>query len=571
MRIHGVDNIAPQPLTSHDAVNGKILTTLQIRTRAAKRALAVRGMMEAVTWSFIPGQARRAVRRRRSRPEARPTRSPPTCRTCGPRCCRACSRRRSATPTGASATSRCSKCRAPMRATRPTASAASPPACGAARPSSKAPAATGPAMPATSACSTPRPTPSPRSKPAGAPVDRLQVEAGGPGWYHPGPVGHDQARAEDGARAFRRVPSEDAGRRSTCPARCAGFEVYLDAVPEPKQKPTRTKPKLELSPFQAVKRDFAFVVDRQVEAGALTRAAARRRPEADHRRLGVRRVRRRRRSATAKKSIAIEVSIQPVDKTLTDEDFEALAAKHRRERHEADGRRACGAEPLASATRHEPSADRRWPRSVRGMSSGRRLVDIESAADHACVHAALVMARAMAILPDPWLADGLLVQHSRQCAFWNSPDWTSRCGFGTKDVDLFYFDAADCPHERGRREDAVIASAACATLIAPASRCRCEVTEPGAGASLVSSSASGSLCPQLSSSADALIAVCFAGPRRRRPARADDSLDLVAPFGLDDIFSFRIVPNKAIDNRATHEEKAARAKRQWPEITVIPW
>ena len=56
MRMHGVDNIAPQPLAGHDAVNGKILTTLQIRSRAAKRALAVRGMMEAVTWSFIPGR-----------------------------------------------------------------------------------------------------------------------------------------------------------------------------------------------------------------------------------------------------------------------------------------------------------------------------------------------------------------------------------------------------------------------------------------------------------------------------------------------------------------------------------
>lgn len=54
MRMHGVDAIRPQPLASHDAVNGKILTPLQIRTRAARRALAVRGMMEAVTWSFIP-------------------------------------------------------------------------------------------------------------------------------------------------------------------------------------------------------------------------------------------------------------------------------------------------------------------------------------------------------------------------------------------------------------------------------------------------------------------------------------------------------------------------------------
>src|SRR5690606_32046935 len=56
MRIHGVDRIAPQPLSSHDAVNGRILTAMQIRTRAAKRALAVRGMMEAVTWSFIPAK-----------------------------------------------------------------------------------------------------------------------------------------------------------------------------------------------------------------------------------------------------------------------------------------------------------------------------------------------------------------------------------------------------------------------------------------------------------------------------------------------------------------------------------
>ncbi len=53
MRIHGVDNIKPEPIESLGSVNGKILTTLQIRTRLAKRALAARGMLEAVTWSFI--------------------------------------------------------------------------------------------------------------------------------------------------------------------------------------------------------------------------------------------------------------------------------------------------------------------------------------------------------------------------------------------------------------------------------------------------------------------------------------------------------------------------------------
>ena len=106
-----------------------------------------------------------------------------------------------------------------------------------------------------------------------------------------------------------------------------GFEVFVDAMPEPKAKPTRTKPKLDLSAFQAVKRDFAFVVDKAVEAGALTARRARRRQEADHRRLGVRRVRRRRRSARARSRSPSRSSIQPVEKTLTDEDFEALAGR----------------------------------------------------------------------------------------------------------------------------------------------------------------------------------------------------------------------------------------------------
>jgi len=51
------------------------------------------------------------------------------------------------------------------------------------------------------------------------------------------------------------------------------FEVLLDKIPEPKARPTRAKPALELSPFQPVERDFAFVVDRSVKAGDIVRAA----------------------------------------------------------------------------------------------------------------------------------------------------------------------------------------------------------------------------------------------------------------------------------------------------------
>ena len=53
MRMHGVNNITPQPLEKLTAINGRILTPLQIRTRLAKRTLASRGMMEALNWSFI--------------------------------------------------------------------------------------------------------------------------------------------------------------------------------------------------------------------------------------------------------------------------------------------------------------------------------------------------------------------------------------------------------------------------------------------------------------------------------------------------------------------------------------
>jgi phenylalanyl-tRNA synthetase beta chain len=102
--------------------------------------------------------------------------------------------------------------------------------------------------------------------------------------------------------------------------------VFIDAIPEPKAKPTKTKPKLDLSPFQAVTRDFAFVVDRTVEAGTLTKAAL----AADRKLItGVNLfdVFEGASLGADKKSIAIEIDIQPVEKTLTDEDFEALAKR----------------------------------------------------------------------------------------------------------------------------------------------------------------------------------------------------------------------------------------------------
>jgi phenylalanyl-tRNA synthetase beta chain len=104
------------------------------------------------------------------------------------------------------------------------------------------------------------------------------------------------------------------------------FEVILDQIPEAKRRPTRAKPVLELSPFQPVSRDFAFIVDRSVKAGDIVRAAQ----GADKKLITdvtVFDVYEGKGIEDGKKSIAIAVTIQPREKTLTDQEIEAVAAK----------------------------------------------------------------------------------------------------------------------------------------------------------------------------------------------------------------------------------------------------
>ena len=53
LRIIGVDRIPSTPFDRGEAPRKPVLTLLQQRTRKAKRALAARGLIEAVNWSFI--------------------------------------------------------------------------------------------------------------------------------------------------------------------------------------------------------------------------------------------------------------------------------------------------------------------------------------------------------------------------------------------------------------------------------------------------------------------------------------------------------------------------------------
>ena len=104
------------------------------------------------------------------------------------------------------------------------------------------------------------------------------------------------------------------------------FEVLLDKIPEPKARPTRAKPALELSPFQPVERDFAFIVDRSVKAGDIVRAAQ----NVDRKLIAgvcVFDVYEGKGIDPGKVSVAIAVTLQPREKTLTDQELEALATK----------------------------------------------------------------------------------------------------------------------------------------------------------------------------------------------------------------------------------------------------
>jgi uncharacterized protein len=51
----------------------------------------------------------------------------------------------------------------------------------------------------------------------------------------------------------------------------------------------------------------------------------------------------------------------------------------------------------------------------------------------------------------------------------------------------------------------------------------------------------------------------------------DSTVDVVAPFGLDDLFAFVVRPNPSLANERSYSEKASRAKALWPQLTVLPW
>jgi phenylalanyl-tRNA synthetase beta chain len=156
----------------------------------------------------------------------------------------------------------------------------------------------------------------------GVPLDALVLTQDASGAYHPG----RSATVRQGPRtvlgSFGELhPRVLAALDIVGPV--VVFELDLDAVGEPKR---RRKAAPDLSPFQPIRRDFAFLVDTTVTADGVLRAA-RGADRALISGVSLFDVYQGDRLPSGKKSLAIEVVFQPRERTLNDAEIEAVSEK----------------------------------------------------------------------------------------------------------------------------------------------------------------------------------------------------------------------------------------------------
>jgi phenylalanyl-tRNA synthetase beta chain len=159
----------------------------------------------------------------------------------------------------------------------------------------------------------------------GAPVAQLHTAQEAPAWYHPGRSGALSLGPKTVLAVFGEIHPRVL-RRMGVRGPVVGFEVFVDLLPKRGARRGAAKPPLRLAAFQPIERDFAFVVDADVPAEAVVQAAR----KADSALItdvrvfdlfvggGL---------GTGKKSLAVNLVLQPTEKTLTDPEIAAVAAK----------------------------------------------------------------------------------------------------------------------------------------------------------------------------------------------------------------------------------------------------
>jgi phenylalanyl-tRNA synthetase beta chain len=158
-----------------------------------------------------------------------------------------------------------------------------------------------------------------------APVDSLQIATEAPPWYHPGRSGVLRLGPKNVLAAFGEI-HPGVLRKMDVDGPIAGFEVFVDRVPMSKGKKATTRSKLDVTDFPTVNRDFAFIIDAETPADTVVRAAR----GADKKLItdvsvfdiyvgaGI---------EDGKKSVAIAVKLEPRDRTMTDEEIDAVSEK----------------------------------------------------------------------------------------------------------------------------------------------------------------------------------------------------------------------------------------------------
>jgi phenylalanyl-tRNA synthetase beta chain len=158
---------------------------------------------------------------------------------------------------------------------------------------------------------------------AGVPAGSIQISRDAPDWYHPGRSGLLRLGKNVLAYFGEVHPTVLSGLDVRGPA--VGFEVFLDNLPPRKDKGS-SRPSLHLESLQPVHRDFAFLVNADVQSGDLLRAAR----GADRdviTEVALFDVYEGKHVEEGKKSLAIKATLQPTEATFTDAEIEEFSAK----------------------------------------------------------------------------------------------------------------------------------------------------------------------------------------------------------------------------------------------------
>jgi phenylalanyl-tRNA synthetase beta chain len=159
----------------------------------------------------------------------------------------------------------------------------------------------------------------------GVNADNAQVVAEAPDWYHPGRSGVIRLGPKNIMAYFGEI-HPTVLKKLDVKGPLVGFEIMLGNIPLPRSKPGNSRGPLKSSDFQAVERDFAFVVDQDVAAEQIIKIVG----SADKKlidQINVFDIYQGPGIDDDKKSVAVNIRMQPMDRTMTDEEIETLRQK----------------------------------------------------------------------------------------------------------------------------------------------------------------------------------------------------------------------------------------------------